>query len=418
MTSMVHNETMLKRVQMGTETAIGTLAAPTFKLYGDMQLNKGRNLIQKGQRTGSFDTYKDPKFGMFTFDGTYADDLSFEDWSILMRYGVSDPPTPTDDGNTVHGYTWDYKPDAGKIDSFSAEEGFDGIPFQVKGGQFGDFTVSHDIEDQDGNWKFSANVVMSNYDTIALQVTATAATGGTTTTVVKTGAAWVVNAYQGLFVRMLTGTAGNIGEIREIASNDATTLTLVSALPSAVTAADTFEISGKFTGSLTDRTLDYIQNEGTQMFLADNLAGLSTATNEVKDKLISFSLTQNNTLKLKKFSDNLGSYSKKRGRGERFISGSVVMEFDDWTEYKKFEAASPVTRALQFQQLNGPTINVSPATTHTAKIILPKVYWNTINKNQDRNGNVTAAFEFWCYLDSTAGYVVNWQVKNKLSVLP
>lgn len=69
------------------------------------------------------------------------------------------------------------------------------------------------------------------------------ATGGSTTTVVKAAAGWDTNRFYLGTVTMLTGTAGNIGVSREIASNTSTTITVASAFPSAVVNTDTFLIS-------------------------------------------------------------------------------------------------------------------------------------------------------------------------------
>lgn len=71
--------------------------------------------------------------------------------------------------------------------------------------------------------------------------TTTASGAGSTTTVVTTNT-WSANAFAGYQVRALSGTAGNIGCVRTIASNTATTLTLAAAFPSATATSDVFVI--------------------------------------------------------------------------------------------------------------------------------------------------------------------------------
>ena len=69
----------------------------------------------------------------------------------------------------------------------------------------------------------------------------TANSTGTTTTFI-TGNTWTVNAYVGYQVRAISGTAGNIGQVRSVVSNTATTLT-TRAFPSATASGDVFELS-------------------------------------------------------------------------------------------------------------------------------------------------------------------------------
>jgi hypothetical protein len=70
------------------------------------------------------------------------------------------------------------------------------------------------------------------------------ATGGSTTTVVKTGAGWSVNAFANAYVKMITGA--NAGLRRLISSNTATQI-ISAAFPSANASGDTFQIVQDYT---------------------------------------------------------------------------------------------------------------------------------------------------------------------------
>jgi hypothetical protein len=416
MRSDIQNETFLRKVQIGKETTIGTAVTPTAKLGGVLNVTQNRPLVDKAARDGTFGVARNPKFGVRTFGGTYEDELSFEDAAILFQYGVCVAPTATDDGNTVHGYSRDYRPTNALFSSFSAEEGVDGLLHKSAGLQFNDFTVSMDIDDADGNWKFSGNLMVVS-DSVTLPVFNGTATAGTTTTVTQTAAGWTIDAFLGAYVRMNSGTAANIGEIRQITTNSATVLTLASALPAAVVASDTYEILPLFT-ALTARDVNYIQSEGTQLFIGTNVAALATASNEIVDKLVKFSVTINNNLSYKKFANNIGRYSSKRGRQKRQITGVFTMEFDDSTHKRQWELANPPGQALKFQQLNGPAINVSPNTFNQVTITIPKFYWDTVDSTGDRNGNMTADYSFKTYVDAANAYDISYLVKNTLSALP
>lgn len=422
MASTIQNETIRVRNLVGVETIRGTKATIDHPWYGTLSGHPTRTLIRDPEFRGGYDGYINPARGPWVYDGyTYAEPkLSYEQLAVLLRHGVATAPTPTDDGNTVHGYTYVYRPGNGMFDSFSMEHGVNGLPFVLLGGQFDEFTIGHNADDAAGNWTWGSNVILTDDSMMDLVVAETAATGGSTSTVVKTGAGWVVNAYAGLFVAMRSGTAANIDEVREIASNSATTLTLVTGqtFPSTVANTDTFEIMAGFTAGVTDRTLDYIQNPGTQLIIADDLAGLADAENEVTDKMISFSYTHRNALRSKRFSDNLTGVSTKRGRGMREVTLQITMEWDDWKEYKLFEAAYPIDRAVRVQQLNGPVIDSGAGTKKAAIITLPSAQWDDIDPQQEREGNITATYQALAYLDSGAGYVSEISAKTTLSALP
>lgn len=74
-------------------------------------------------------------------------------------------------------------------------------------------------------------------------VTSTA-TGGSSTTLVKTAAGWTANAYEGMFVRMekLAASVNAVKEVRRIVSNDATTLTVTPAWTTNPVNTDPFTI--------------------------------------------------------------------------------------------------------------------------------------------------------------------------------
>lgn len=415
MPSTILNEVELQKIQVGTEATLGTSVTPTFKLYGNLTVNRDRPLTAKPTRDGTFAVASNVKFGLTSFDGQYDDELSYEDLAILPRYAIATPPTATDDGNAVHGYTRAYRPGQTLFNSFSAEHGVDGLLFKATGCQFSEFTVSWDVDDADGNWKVSGPLYVKS-DALGTITSDTTNAVGTTTTIVKTAAGWTIDAFLGQYVAMRTGTASNIGEIRRILSNSATVLTLETALPAATASGDTFEIMGAFT-TLSNRSVDYIATEGTQLFIGNDVAALATASNEVKDKMIKGSVTMQNNLVNKKFTDNIGTYSAKRGRKKRTGSGVITMEFDDWKERAIWEAALPIPRAIKVQQLNGPTINVSPATKKTATIIIPKIYWDDQNM-ADRDGNLTQDYSFGIYLDTTAGYDIEYSSKTTLAALP
>jgi hypothetical protein len=411
------NDEMLEQILAVTEATPGAGGAPTYRLYGQVAIQSNRPLIRKMQYRNSYDGHRSPRRGIWEHSGTYtADDLTFEDFAILPRYGVIASPTPVDDGATTHGYTRTYIPSSAKYDTQAIEYGFNGAVMVATGIRHDDFTISHNIDDADGSWKYSSNLFIRDNHLKAKETHT--ATSGSTTTAVDSGATYVAHALIGQYVAFRSGTAGNIDEIRQITENTTTSITF-EALPSAVAAADTFDILAAFTGSIAERDVEYIPNEGTKLFIADAYA--SIASNEYKDKMIAFSVQQTNKTVKKRFSNNIGGYSKKTGRGMRDVVVQITMEFDDPKEREIFETQIlPKARAIRFEQ-TGSTIDTGTATKKLAQINLPSVYWDSVDTNQKRESNKIGVYQGLAYADGDAvsfGGVVGYVSKTKLATLP
>jgi hypothetical protein len=406
----IPNEMQLSRFYGGTEVQLGTLVAPTFKFYGDLALNKARPLVDRNEFAGT--RFKDytPVRGPIVVDGTYAQPLTYEDLAILLRYGMVGGVTPTDDGNTTHGYTYAYSPSSTRfdIDFMSGETGFPGMPFTFTGLHFPEFTISGDIDDSEAAWKWASKIMALTKDLKAF--TSGTATGGSTSTVIKAAAGWTVNQFQGGFVRMLTGTVGNVGQVREIASNDATTLTIRGLFPSAVVNTDTFSISGVFTAGISDRTRETIDVPGTVVYMD---AQGSIGTTLVNGRVISFGATFASNSFGKRFMENTTGYSRY-GFGAFVVTGQVRVEFDRRDEYDNW--VNSTATAIRIQK-TGTTIDSGAGTTKLARIDIPDAQWDAFPMD-NRNGNITATITFRGYVDPSLSYPGGITIKNKLSVLP
>lgn len=408
----VPNSVALERAYAGTQTQAGTSANPTFRLYGKFQLNPRRALADREEYAGTYFADYTPVFGPWEIDGTYDQALAYEDLAILPRYALQGGDTPVSDGQATPGYTRTLRPSADSlnIDAMTVESGVPGLPFKADTLIFPEFTVSGDVDDSEAAWKWSSPVRARTHDPIA-SVTGTA-TGGSTTTVVNSGASYTVNAYQGGYVRMLTGTAGNIGKVRRIASNTATTLTLAEAFPSAVVAADTYEIMGMFTAGITDRTREIISAPGTKLYLDTSSA---IGTTEQKERFISFSVTyQSGITGFKRFMENTENYSARLDQGKKRVVGQVRIEFDSLREYTNWRNKTP--EKLRIVQ-EGTVINASPETRKKAQIDVYTAYWSEVTADARQN-NLTRTWAFRGFVDTTEGVPFQLVTKTKLATLP
>src|SRR5215813_5444292 len=195
------NERQLEKNQWGTEVILGTAVTPTFKMYGDLRLTRARPLADRNEYAGTYFKDYTAVRGAITVDGTYVQNCTYEDLPILLRYAVQGGVAGVTDGNPTPGFTYTQKPTASRkdIDFATVETGYPGMPFTARGLHFPELTISADIDNAEACWMFNARALALD-KALKANALATTATGGTTTTVVKTAAGWVVNAYAGAIV--------------------------------------------------------------------------------------------------------------------------------------------------------------------------------------------------------------------------
>jgi hypothetical protein len=162
-----------------------------------------------------------------------------------------------------------------------------------------------------------------------------------------------------------------------------------------------------FTGSLPDRTVSIIKAPGTKMFIDDTFGGLGTT--QLTGKLIGASVTGNNNLHLKAFSeDEVNFAAGKVGRGLRTFDAQFVWEFDDDVEFAKYRTTGdPVERFVRIER-EGATIH--GAVKKRARIDMNGFYMSWAPG--DREGNLTMTMGLACYYNATAGYSLAIEVVN------
>lgn len=414
MTTIVNhipNEQQLRRTFGGTEVTLGVKVAPTFKLYGDMVLNKARPLADREEYAGTFFSDYTKVRGAAVIDGTYAQPLSFEDGPLLGRYCLVGGGAGVTDGNTTPGYTYVQEPNptVANLDFMSGEYGAPGLgPFEYTGLFFPEFTISGDIDNAEACWMWNSRVLALT-KTLKDDIADTA-TGGTTTTVVKTAAGWSVNGFAGAYVRMTGGTAANIGQIRRIPSNTATALTVDGAFPQAVASGDTFVIDGVMTAGINDRTRETIDFPGTHLTIDDQGA---IGTTPVLGRFISFSTTFTRTSNGKRFAEDRDGYSRF-GFGRFRVTGQVRLEFDSRAEYEKWESGE--SSAIRIWQ-EGSEIDSGAGTNKLAQIDIYDAAWDAFPFDT-RENNITATITYRGYVDATEGIPGGLTWKNTLATLP
>lgn len=405
----VNNESALATVLVGTETVPGVAVTPTARLLGDFTAAPGRGAIRRSEdTTGGYDRTVTIRRGQADPSGSYAEDLTFESFPMLMRWSVRGGGTGTSDGAATPGYTYAKSPNfsVDDVDSFTALYGVPGLEWRATGNRFSEFTITADATDTDDNWKFSSTPFVRDAD--RLPGFEGLATGGTTTTIIQTGAAWTINQWAGAYVYQDYGT--HIGEVRQVLSNTADTLTLETALSTAAAAGDVFYISTQFP-VIANPDYETITLEGTRFFLDRYNPTTSTVgTTDISERILSFNVTQESSLARKR---RMPGIIARVGRGAREISGTVRFEYDRWDEYAEWMGNTPVSLRIE---KTGSVINTGTNTTKMARIDVERAVWDAWTGDEDNN-NMTVSLSFVAALPATAP-IATFTAKNRLVTLP
>lgn len=407
--STVLNETASKKVLAYREAVYGVAGTPTSRWMGDLSITKTADLAEREEMTGGYDRMVSPRQQPAVFAGTYAEDLSFENFPQHLQYWIKGGVTGVSDTETTPGYVHTYAPTFARDDiaSASLQYGVDGLGYLSTGVRHDDGTITIDVDDQDGVWKASFTEFVRSKEILPTVITGVA-TGGTGTTLTMTGAGWTIDALIGRYVNL---DPNHAGQVYQITDNDATSITWDETASPAPTNGTEFRIEAAFTSGISIPDNEYIPTYGTQVFI-DPLGG-TIGTTEVLDRIISLNVQVVNNRTAKRFLNNSkNEVSKKTGRGGRRIMGQIRVEFDRFDETNKWEALEGfMLRVYQ----EGSVIDAGAGTVKYAQIDLNECYFSTPTEDA-RENNMTQTIPFWAYLPDSDP-IIEFEVKNALSAV-
>lgn len=404
----VPNEARLKGLVVATETIPGTFVTPTQRMSVDFTATPAKGaIIRSEDATGTYDRTARVRRSFADASGNVGGGaLSFQELAILSQYAIRGGVAGTSDGSTVPGYTYSFSPSptADDISTFSALFGVDGLPWEATGVRINEFNISGNAVGNEDQWSGSGTLFLK--DAKRYEGFEGVATGGTTDTVVMTGAGWTVDEHKGAYVFLDYGT-GN-GEVRQVLSNTADTLTLETALVDAPAANDKFYISGLFP-VVPEAQFDTITMEGTRVFLdLYNPTTSALGTTNVSDRVLSFNVSQVLNLTNKRRASGVIG---RKGRGAREITGTLQFEYDRWDEYAKWINDAEISIRIE---KDGPFIDEEAGTRHLAQINIERAAFDAWSESTDQN-NMTVNLTFVALQESP---VWNVTVKTDLATLP
>jgi hypothetical protein len=403
----IQNATSLQQALAGFEDGSGP-ATPTFRLMGDLTTTKTHELTARQEATGNYVRRANPRKGLPVLAGNYAQDLTFESLPQLQRAAIKSGAT----GVAVAGATgaFDYlkAPSLTRddIELMTIQHNVEGLGFQAEGVRFPEHTITVDVDDADGVWKWASPLWIRDEIDLpgSFEGVATAATADTLT---MAGATWTVDEHAGKWVvlRYLTG----VGEVRPIVSNTATALTIEGEWDVTPTAGVTFRIEGAFEAGVPVVDEEPIPSYGTKVFI-DPLGGIIGTTEIDNDRIISLNVTTQLNPERKTFLNNTAGVGRRMGRGELITTFQIRFEFDRRDEMLMWERMQGFK--LRIEQ-EGSILDESPLTRKLARIDIFRAFWSQPTRDA-RGNNLTATMAGVAY-NSTP--YVQYLTRNGLATL-
>lgn len=163
-------------------------------------------------------------------------------------------------------------------------------------------------------------------------------------------------------------------------------------------------VPGAYTAALADRTLEAVKAPGTKVFLSPTAFG----SDQLLGQLIGASITGNNNLHLKAFSeDELNYAANKVGRGLRTFDAQVIFEFADDVQFLRYRTAAPVPMYLRIER-DGTIIHDAVKNRIRMDLFGYFSSWSP----GDREGNLTATMGIAGYYDPVSGFDFKMEVVN------
>lgn len=167
-----------------------------------------------------------------------------------------------------------------------------------------------------------------------------------------------------------------------------------------------------FNGALADRARERVLARGTVVYV-DEPAGAIGAT-PVTGLIRSGSITIDNQLEDKAFSEDETSVSADFARGEQLVTAELVREFKTDDEWAKMRAAT--TRKIRIQR-TGPNIGATPTTDKRARFDIPVAVLMSPSSGY-QGQNKVQTFGVMGYVNPTNVVPINAAIVNALASLP
>ena len=389
----IPNDERNQQFYAAIESSPGVPATTGFyRVNGRLDIPVGSPpLADSDDVTGTFMSRGTPSRTIRIPSGNFSAPASYERLPWWARLAVVSGGTPDVSAAPVYTYVQEPPLTVDDVNTATVMAGVEGNGFQYTGVRATEFNVAIDVDNTEGNWQISGTANAGGVDELPGSEIGVV-TSATTTTVTVTGAGWTVDEWEGAF--FFADFGSGTGEVRQIVSNTADTLTVSTAFSVAPAVGSDYRIAGLFPAGAPVLAEEKIANAGTKLWILPS-GGTQTATNYIKNRIISANFNISSSLDAKVFLENApGTTSGIYGRGSLRISGSVRMEFD---RYDELYAMKQLDELLIIAEQTGNEIETS-GVDKLARIEVTRAVWNEQTRDT-RNNNLTQTLTFEGYYD-------------------
>ncbi len=404
----IPNDTANEVLYAALEVSPGVLPAEPnwFRINGQPDITSTPTILDEQDVTGTYVRKANPAKGMTGHAGTWGGTLSFERLPSINRLVLESGGAPTISAAPAYTYAQQSALLYDDVDTYTLIYGVAGDLWRATGVRLGQYNIEGSVGDANSMWRFGSTLQMTDNDQLPQEEVT--ATGGTSTTLVKTGAGWTVDAFEGAYIFPDRDT--NLAGARLISGNTLDTITVTTPFAVAPAAGTLFLISGLPPDGVAPLVEEKIRFPGTRLFLDPyGVDGSDIGITQILKRFIGFNVSWNLNLDPKMFGEDVDSNSGIYGRGELIGSGQVRLEADRPDEFRQLKRLDQLS--LRIEQEGS---ELAPGVRKLARINCLRIVW-TARTRDARNNNRTQTMAFWIYEDVPYTEVVT---RMGLPVLP
>ena len=400
----VRNDDVNQVLLVGVQTAQGTPATLTHRLTGKPDIDWMPEVTIQDESTGTYMTGISVVQGLPANTGSWGEAaLSYERAPSYLRAICAAGGNPFSGSGPDYLYKQSLDLLNDNCDLLTVLFGTPGLLERYTDLRFSEINLAFD-PDGGGSWTITPTAMIGKGE-LPTELEGTVAATSTTTSIKVTGGGMTPNALVGAW--FFPHGDDNRAGARLITANDATTITLGSALPTVPTTGEKFVVGLLGPAGVPVIAEEKIKAAGTKVFI-DPATG-TIGTTQILQRVISGNITVGLNLDNKAFAENEYERSGVYGRGKVNVTGQLRLEFDRPDEIRQMRRMGQFK--IRFQKEGS---ELSPGVRKLWQPDIPLAVW-TDRTRDTRNNNLTQTMAF---SGISPTLPIEFTTRNGLSVLP
>lgn len=400
----VRNDQVNRVLLVGVQSAQGTPATPSFRMTGAPQIDWMPPVVVEDEATGTYQTGISTVQGLPPNTGSWGESaLSYERGPSYLRAICAAGGTPFSGSGPDYTYKQALDIINADCDLLTVIFGTPGLLERYTDLRFSEVNLAFD-PDGGGAWMITPTAMVGKGE-MPTELEGTVAATSTDTVIEVTAGAMTPDELIGGW--FFPHADDNQSGARLIVDNDATTITLGSALPSVPLTGEKFVVGFLPPAGIPVLTEEKIKAAGTKVFI-DPASGV-IGTTQIKQRIISGNITIALNMENKAFAENEFDRSGVYGFGRIDVTGQLRLEFDRPDEIRQLKAMTQFK--LRFQKEG---TDLGGGVRKLWQPDIPLATW-TGRTGDTRNNNLTQTMTFRGISPTTP---IEFLTRNGLATLP